>query len=169
MGEAAAIASIASLSLTVAGSITKGSATKAANDFQADRLTRAAEFGKMQATLTDTTDRENLNTTLGNIESVRAAANIDPTSPTTAALMDQSSDRSDRQRMAAVGSLRAQSAEDLASADYLRKAGDFAVTQSYLSAGTDILSGIAKGASAFSGSTGSSGTGFSLVRTGGLY
>ena len=47
--------------------------------------------------------------------------------------------------MAAVGSIRAQDAEDLASADYLRKAGDFAVRQSYLSAGTDILGGLAKG------------------------
>jgi hypothetical protein len=41
---------------------------------------------------------------------------------TTAALMDRSEQLSDRQRMAAVGSLRAQSAEDLASADYLRRA-----------------------------------------------
>jgi hypothetical protein len=146
MGAAAAGgASVASLALTVAGDITKGNATKAANDFQADHAQRAAEFGQMQATLTDTTMRENLNTTLGNIEAVRAAANIDPTSPTTAALMDRSEQLSDRQRMAAVGSIKAQAAEDLASADYLRKAGDFAVTQSYLSAATDVFSGVSKG------------------------
>jgi hypothetical protein len=141
----AGIASIASLGLTVAGDITKGNATKAADDFQADRATRAAEFGQTQAALTDTTMRENLNVTLGNIEAVRGAAGVDPTSPTTAALMEHSTALSDRQRMAAVGSIKAQSEEDLASADYLRKAGDFAVTQSYLSAGTDAVSGIAKG------------------------
>lgn len=141
----AGIASIASLALTATGDIAKGSATKAADEFQADRATRAAQFGEMQATLTDTTMRENLNTTLGNIEAVRAAAGIDPTSPTTAALMDRSTQLSDRQRMAAVGSIKAQSAEDLASADYLRKAGDFAVTQSYLSAATDVAGGVAKG------------------------
>jgi len=88
---------------------------------------------------------QNLNTTLGNIESVRAAANADPTSPSSIALMDQSRERSDLQRMAAVGSERAQSAEDLASADYLRRAGDFAVTQSYLKAGTDVAGALAKG------------------------
>jgi len=147
-------ASIASLALTAAGDITKGNATQAADDFQADRAQRAAEFGQTQAALTDATMRENLNTTLGNIDAVRAAAGIDPTSPTTAALEDRSTALSDRQRMAAVGSIKAQSAEDLASADYLRKAGDFAVTQSYLAAGTDIASGVAKGygkGGAFSG------------------
>ncbi len=138
----AAVASIASIGMSVAGDITKGKATQAADEFQADRATRAAQFGEMQATLTDTTDRENLNTTLGNIEAIRSAAHIDPTSPTTAALMDRSEQLSNRQRMAAVGSIKAQNAEDLASADYLRKAGDFAVTQSYLSAGTDIAKGL---------------------------
>lgn len=150
----AGLTSIASLGLSVAGDITKGSGTQAADDFQADRAARAAKFGETQAALTDTTYRENLNTTLGNIEAVRAAAGIDPTSPTTAAIMDKNAGLSDRQRMAAVGSIKAQNAEDLASADYLRKAGDFAVTQSYLSAGTDIASGVAKGyakGGAFSG------------------
>lgn len=150
MAEAAAVAgaaSVASLALTAAGDITKGNATKASNDFQADRAERAAAFGETQATLTDTTMRENLNTTLGNIEAVRAAAGIDPTSPTTAVLMDRNTMLSDRQRMAAVGSIKSQAAEDRASADYLRKAGDFAVTQSYLTAATDVASGAAKAAS----------------------
>lgn len=137
-------ASIASLALTAASDVTKGSATQASDDFQADRATRAAAFGEVQANLTDTTMRQNLNTTLGNIESIRAASNIDPSSPTTAALMDQSTSRSDSQRMAAVGSIRSQDEEDLASADYLRKAGDFAVTQSYLSAATDVAGGLFK-------------------------
>lgn len=141
-------ASVASLALTVASDVTKGNATQASDNFQADRLQRAADFGQTQATLTDTTMRENLNTTLGNIEAVRAAAFTDPTSPTSIALMDQSSERSERQRLAAVGSERAQSEEDMASADYLRKAGDFAVTQSYLSAATDVAGGLAKAGTA---------------------
>lgn len=166
------LASIASIGMSVAGNITKGSGTQAADNFQADRAARAAEFGQTQALLTDTTDRENLNTTLGNIEVVRAAAGIDPTSPTTEALMDRSTELSNRQRMAAVGSIKAQSAEDLASADYLRKVGDFAVTQSYLSAGADVASELfqgAKVAAELGKKSGGEGTGFSLVRTGGLY
>lgn len=148
MGEAASSAggaTVVSLGLTVAGDIAKGSATQAADDFQASRLEQAAEFGKTQAALTDTTMRQSLNTTLGNIEAVRAAAGIDPTSPTTAALMGQSTERADMQRMAAVGSIKAQNAEDLASAKYLHEAGDFAVTQSYLKAATDVASAVAKG------------------------
>lgn len=137
-------ASVASLALTAASDITQGSATQAQDEFQADKAERAAKFGELQATLTDTTMLQNLNTTLGNIESVRAAAGADPNSPTAVALMDQSESRSDSQRLAAVGSQRAQSAEDLASADYLRRAGDFAVTQSYLKAGTDVASSLTK-------------------------
>lgn len=149
MGAAAAgPASILSLGLTAASDITKGSATQASDDFQADRAERAAQFGQTQALLTNTTMRENLNSTLGNIEAVRAAANADPNSPTGVAMMDRSTQLSDRQRMAAVGSIKSQSEEDQASADYLRSAGDFAVTQSYLSAGTDIAGGLAKAATA---------------------
>lgn len=141
-------ASIASLALTAGGDIMKGSATQAADDFQADRAERAAEFGKVQASLTDTTMRENLNTTLGNIEAVRAAAGTDPNSPTGAAMTDRAENLGDRQRMAAVGSINSQVAEDEASAAYLRKAGDFAVTQSYISAGADVFGGIAKAGTA---------------------
>lgn len=150
MGAAAAAgaSSIASMALTATGDIMKGSATKASDDFQADRAERAAQFGQTQAMLTDTTMRENLNTTLGNIEAVRAAANVNPTSPTTVALMDRSTELSNRQRTAAVGSIKAQAAEDQASADYLRKAGDFAVTQSYISAGADVAGGLFKAATA---------------------
>lgn len=137
-------ASVASLGLTVASDITSGSATQAGDDFKAAQAERAAEFGITQANLTDVTMRENLNTTLGNIESIRAAANIDPSSPTTAALLERSSALSDRQRTAAVGTQRAQAADDLASADYLKRAGDFAVKQSYLKSATDVASALAK-------------------------
>jgi hypothetical protein len=142
--QAAGGATVASLALTVASDITSGNATQAADEFKADRAERAAQFGEMQATLTDTTMRENLNTTLGNIETIRAAANADPTSPTGAVLLEHSEELSDRQRMAAVGTQRTQAADDRASADYLRRAGDFAVSQSYLKAGTDVASSLAK-------------------------
>ena len=144
-GAIAGPASIASIGFGAASDLMKGEATKSSDDFQAARAERAAEFGKLQATLTDTTMRENLTSTLGNIDAVRAAAGIDPTSPTTAALEGRSTMLSDRQRMAAVGSIRSQAAEDEASAKYLREAGDFAVTQSYFSAGMDVAKGLSGG------------------------
>lgn len=146
MGQAAAAggASVASLGLSAYSSVLKGEGTQAADDFQAAKATQAAQFGRAQATLTDTTFREKLNTTLGNIDVIRAASNIDPTSPTTAALKDRSTVLSDRQRIAAVTSLNAQAAEDDASARYLHDAGDFALSMGYLDAAIGVSQGVAK-------------------------
>lgn len=156
-----------------ASDIASGEATQASDEFQAQKAERAAQYGEVQASATDTTMRETTNTTLGNIEAIRASANIDPTSPTTAAILDRNEMLGDRSRMAAVGSIKAQNADDLASADYLRKAGDFAVkmasvsssadlaaasatssadsatqTADYLTAGAKLVGGAAKGAAA---------------------
>lgn len=130
--------------MTAVSSIMKGEGTQAADDMQATQLTQAAAFGETQAKLTDTTMRQNLTSTLGNIEAVRAAANVDPTSPTSVALMDQSTQRSDMQRMAAVGTIRTQDETDLASADYLKQAGNFAMTQSYISAAAGVAAAAGK-------------------------
>jgi hypothetical protein len=164
----ASISSIASLAFGAAGSLAKGFGTQAADEFQADRATRAAELGRTQAALTDVTYRENLNTTLGNIDAIRAAAHIDPTSPTTAALRDYNTMISDRQRMAAVGSLRQQAAEDEAGAAYLRKAGWYAVNMGLLEAGTKVAGGVAMGFGGPGGSSKSNSVG-NPTRLGSLY
>lgn len=151
MAEAAAAgkliggaASIASLGFQAEGTIMKGEGTQSADYFQAAQAERAAEFGKLQASLTDTTMREKLNTTLGNIDTIRAAGNVDPSSPTTMAIEDWNRTLSDRQRTASVLTTEAQSESDLASAAYLRKTGDFALTQAKVGATAGILGGIAK-------------------------
>jgi hypothetical protein len=147
MAEAAAIgtvASLASLGLGAASTISKGSGEQAAADFKADQADRAAEFGRYQADLTDTTLRERLTTTLGNIDAIRSAANIDPWSPTTAAIRDRNTVLSDRQRMAQVTSIKSQADADEASAAFLRKSGAFAMKQSYLQAATGVLGGVGK-------------------------
>lgn len=143
-GSAAGGASLVSLGLGAFGTIMKGQGVKAADDFKAAQAEQAAEFGRLQATLTDTTMRERLNTVIGNIEAVRAAGHVDPTSPSVGAVEDWQTKISDRQRIAQDVTLRSQAASDDAAAAYLRKAGDFAVTQSYLQAGTDIAGGYAK-------------------------
>lgn len=140
----AGAASIASLGLSAYSSITKGQGTKAADEMQAARAERAAEFGKLQAGLTDTHFREELNTTLSNIEVIRAAGRIDPTSPTTAAVEERQRMLSERQRTAALLNIESQASEDEASAAYLRKAGDYAVSQSYLEAGIKGASALSK-------------------------
>lgn len=147
MGAAALAggSSVASLGLAAAGTIMKGEGEKSADEFRADQAEQAARFGREQADLTDVSMREKLNTTLANIDAIRAAAHIDPTSPTTTAVEEWQRTLSNRQRTAAVVSQKAQASSDEASAKYLREAGDFALTQSYVSAAAGVAGGAAKG------------------------
>lgn len=150
MGEAAgkvsSAASIGSLGLSAFADVEKGMGTQAADEMKADKAKRAAEFGRLQAGLVDASMRENLNTTLGNIDVIRAAGRIDPTSPTTAAVLDFNRMVGERARTAQEVSIRSQAAEDEASSKYLREAGDYALKMGYLNAGVDVLKGVAKAA-----------------------
>jgi hypothetical protein len=143
-GGAAAV-SLISIGLSAYSSKEKGDATASANQFQADKATDAAKFGRLQADLTNTTATEKLNSTLGNIDAIRAAAHVDPTSPTTAAVEDWQTEISNRNRLAAEGTIESQASSDAASADYLAKAGAFAQLQGYLGAGVDVTAGVSKG------------------------
>lgn len=141
----AAVASVASLGMSAYGTIKKGEGDQAAADFKADKAEEAARFGREQAELTDVTLRERLNTTLANIDSIRAAAHVDPTSPTTVAVEDWQRQLSNRQRSAAAVSAQAQASSDEASARYLRQAGDYALGQAELGAAVGVAGGLAKG------------------------
>lgn len=102
-GPAAGALSIASLGLDAYGSVLKGQGEKASQEFLAARDERQAQLGRLRAAQTGTFLTEQLNTTLANIDSIRAAANIDPTSPTSAAIKTEEKRISDRQREIAVG------------------------------------------------------------------
>jgi hypothetical protein len=95
----------------------------------------AAEFGKLQATLTDAAARENLTKTLGNISVTRAAGGADLTSPTTAALEGHVTNIADINREASEASINTQTAMEKASADYERQASAYALIQGNAAAG----------------------------------
>lgn len=126
-------------------SVLKGQGEQAAAEYKAAQADRAAEYGRLQADLTSTNYREKLNTTLGNIDVIRAAAHIDPSSPTTAAIREREGMISDRQRDAAVLTQRAQAADDDASAEFLRRSGGFSSRMGWLGGGIKVASGLAKG------------------------
>jgi hypothetical protein len=143
MGAAALPAmSLAGHGFQAFGSVAKGMGTKAADDFQAARLNRAAEYGKLAADQTYGQMTEKLNTTLGNIDAVRAAAHDDPTSPTGVAFRDRQEYLGERERGIKVGSILAQARDDEASAAYLRSAGKNALMMGYLGTGASLGKGI---------------------------
>lgn len=103
--------------------------TAGQDTMQASQHETAAEFGELQAGMTDAAARRTLNTTLGNITTMRAAGGADLTSPTTAALEGNITGVSNLNRTAAEASINAQTAEEKAAAAYLKQASDFALTQ----------------------------------------
>jgi hypothetical protein len=85
---------------------------------------------------------ENLNLKLDNIDAIRAAANIDPSSPTTAAIRSRTSYLANRQESIQVDNIMAQNAQDRSDAEYMRQSGQFALGMGALNAGSSVLKGI---------------------------
>lgn len=140
--QIASTSAMASTGFDIAGKIFKGFGEKSAQDFQAAKDQRAAEIAKLRADQTDTQLREQLHTTLGNIDAIRAASNIDALSPTTAAIKANETRVADRQRQIAVGNLQAQAREDQLSAKYHQELGNWALVGSFLDAGSSAGKGI---------------------------
>jgi hypothetical protein len=141
--------SIAAAGFSAYGQVQQAKGVQAGDEARASQLSRAAERGRTAAAQTSAQMSEDLNTTLGNIAAVRAAANIDPTSPTTAAILDRQEYVGDRARNISVENLMAQADENDASARYMREAGAFALSQGKLGAFATMLK-------AFGGASGSS-------------
>jgi hypothetical protein len=157
-GQAGAALSIAGAGLSAFGQVNQAKGTQAADEARADQLSAAAERGRIAATQTSAQMTEDLNTTLGNIAAVRAAANIDPTSPTTAAVLGRQEYVGDRAKNISVENLMAQAEENDASANYLRQAGAYALSQGKIGAFATLLGGagsaISKSTFGVGGSTG---------------
>lgn len=140
--EVAAAAAIGGLALEAGSSIVGAEGEAASQEFMAARDKRSAELGRLKAGQTDAQLREELNTTLANIQVTRAAANTDPLSPTGLAILENESRISDRARNIKVASIRAQASEDDASAAYRLEAAKTARLAGYLGAGGKALKGL---------------------------
>lgn len=142
MAVTTSVAAIAGTAASAYGSYAKGEATSAADQYQAQRLERAAQYGKVQAVQTSAQGLEKLNVTLGNIEAVRAAGNVDPSSPTTAAIKDRTSFLSERDTGIRVENILAQASQNQSDAAYLRDASDYALTMGEVGAAAKLGTGI---------------------------
>lgn len=146
-GAGAAGSSLASVGLQAYSQVLQGEGTKAADNAQADRLDRSAQYGTLKADQISGQRMEQLNTQLGNIESIRAAAHTDPSSPTGAAIRDYNTMVSQRETNTEVENVLAQKQQNEADSAYLRKAGNFALLTSDISAGATVAKGVGQGLS----------------------
>lgn len=135
--------SVASLGFKVGGDIMAGQSKAAADEFKAQQLQTQAEYGQVKANQTSTQMQQQLSDILGNISAVRAAANVDPNSPTSDALLARNEAKGEQQRQIAVNNVNAQVAADQQGADFYKNAAGSETLGGFLGAGGDVLSSLA--------------------------
>ena len=111
---------------SLASGVLQGMGGYAANKFQAQQAERAAQIGKIKANDTDTAMRQELQTTLGNIQAIRAATGSE-WSPTEQAVMDEQRRVSDRERSIRVFNIRSQARADEDAASFYSSAANTAL------------------------------------------
>jgi hypothetical protein len=111
------------LALETASGIMKAKGEAEGLAFKASQAMVAARAGKTAAAEIDTHLRDELKTTLGHIDAIRASSGIDPSSPTTQAILSNESRISERQRRIKVSNALSQATEDARSSSFLRGAG----------------------------------------------
>lgn len=137
-------ASLASLGLSAYSDILKGQGVQSADNYKAASLENAAKRGHVAAVQTGAKETIALDNTLGMIDSVRAAAHADPTSPTGAAIRDWNETLGLTKKSIDIDNIIATTKQEESDAAYLRQAGKNALNMGYLNAGTDIFSALAK-------------------------
>jgi hypothetical protein len=116
--------------------------TADADTYQAEKLQTAATYGDLKAVQTGAQMTRNLNTTLGNIDAVRAAANANPNSPTGAAFRDNQETLGTEQKTITVDSILAQSNQDRNDAAYYQSAASNALFAGDISTAAGIVKGL---------------------------
>jgi hypothetical protein len=112
--------------------------------YRAATLEANAQRARVSAVQTGAAESQQLATTLGNIDAVRAAAHGDPTSPMAGAYRDMNEDLGLTKKAIDVDNIMAQARQDDSDAAYLRTSAKYALTSGYISAGSDVLSALSK-------------------------
>ncbi|MEO6381985.1 MAG: hypothetical protein ABIO35_08305 [Nitrobacter sp.] len=137
--------SLASIGLQSYGAVLGGKGEQAADEYKAARLERAAEVGRVAASQSGAQFSEDLAMTLGNIDTIRAAAHDDPTSPTGAILRDRATQLGTRARVTDQATRQAQIDQQGSDAAALRTAGKQALLAGYIKGGAGVLGALGKG------------------------
>ena len=141
---AASGASIASSGLKAYGDYESGVGKAAGATYRAQTLEANAQRARVSAVQTGAAESQQLATTLGNIDAVRAAAHGDPTSPMASAYRNQQEDIGQTKKAIDVDQIEAEAKQKESDANYLQYASGQALKQGKISAGVDIASALAK-------------------------
>jgi hypothetical protein len=142
IGGGASGGSLASAGLGAVATMMQASGTADADNYQAQRLDTAAQYGEVKAKQTGAEMTRSLNTTLGNIDAVRAAAHADPNSPTGAAFRDNQQALGSNQISIAVGNIDADVAQKRSDAAYYRSASSNALLSGGIGAAAGLLKAV---------------------------
>ena len=145
----AAIGSLAATGFGVTGKLQQGSAQAAGAKQAAAQAARAAQIGQLKATQTDTFMRDDLTSTLANIDAIHASANSDPGSPTSLALDAHTERVEDQNRVQRVANINSQAASDRSASEFYRRSAGSALLGGYLGAVGTGLSALAGAAGGF--------------------
>lgn len=146
-------ASLASTGMSAYGQLQSGKANAAGSAYQAEKARQAAEYARLQADQTDVQMREELRTTLANIDAIRASAGTNPDAPTAVAIRANETRVSERERGIRTLSLRQQANQYDADAQFYRQAAKAQLRAGYIGAAGVAFGGIARGIGGFSGSS----------------
>lgn len=130
-----------SLVSSVAGTVMGAQAQAAGAKAQQLKAQKAAEIARVQADQADGAYREELKTTLSNIDAIRASAGVSQDSPTAIALRDQAKEDSALQRTRKVSGIRMQANQYDADAAFYGSAARNYATAGMFKAGGEAFGG----------------------------
>jgi hypothetical protein len=140
----AQVLGVAQLAMSVAGTFASAQGQAAGAKAQKLKAQKGAEIARVQADQADSAYRDELRTTLANIDTIRASANVDPTSPTAFAIRDQAREDSDKQRIRKVAGLRSQATQFDEDAAFYGSASRNYITAGLVNAGAQVAGGVGK-------------------------
>jgi hypothetical protein len=145
-GSGAGGMSLASAGLSAYSTILQSQGKADSDNWQAEKLQTDATYGDLKAVQVGGQMTRNLNTTLGNIDAVRAAAGDDPSSPTGAAYRNQQETIGTEQKTITVNSILQQSLQDRNDAAYYQSAASNALFAGGIGAVAGLVGAIGKAA-----------------------
>lgn len=136
--------SVISLASQVGGTLMQAQGQAAGAKAQQLKAQKAAQIARVQADQADTAYRDELRTTLANIDTIRASANVPVDSPTSFAIRDKAREDSDAQRIRKVAGINMQANQYDQDAAFYGSAARNYITAGLVGAGGQLAGGIGK-------------------------